>query len=202
MIKNADQNLSSGSKWLTGFPISESSTVQTDVPKWTGKKVAPAAPIFGETICAIAPAHVVQVECLVETINISSFSNIQALTSYAAQLQVVDDALKRVYELERQSRGRIAARKLMIFIEFNFKKKNITLTSKLLEKVDLASLGIHSLIGLTRSTLRARSRLPVWDDVYRRSRKAVQDRGYSVDELFIGMPEIEESSKDGRVKKV
>ncbi|WP_289242039.1 MULTISPECIES: hypothetical protein [Delftia] len=122
-------------------------------------------------------------------------------TSHAAHEQVVEEALTRIYDLERQALGRLAARKLMFFIEVNFKKRNIFLTALLLKRVDLESLGVHSIIGLARTTMRARDSLETWERLYLKSRKAIEKKGYKADVMFVGMPKLEENASDGKISK-
>lgn len=185
--------------WVPGFPISQSSTTESKNSRSEsfGRKCVVSDDHWRNDIFMhVRPVHCVQVECVVSAPVLSWAFQLEAVTASSSQEQIVNETLEQIYALERMQQGRFAARKLMIFVETNFKKKNLTLTSSLLDKVKLNFLGMHALLGLTRSTLRARAGLPAWDAIYRKSRVAVEDRGFNADELFVGMPRVESAIKD------
>lgn len=193
--------ISADNRWLAGFPISQTST--TDYLHSKKENISRRSAPFDGGGCEfgvvpVMPAHIVQIECIVSAPIFCWGSQLHALTASSHQQQIVNETLEQIYALERRQQGRIAARKLMIFVETNFKKKNLTLTSSLLDKVELNLLGIHALLGLTRSTLRARAGLPAWNVIYKKSRLAVESRGFNADELFVGMPRVEDAIEDDR----
>jgi len=133
-------------------------------------------------------AYFSQVECIVIVDRPErNLFVLNAATSMAAEMRRVDEALKGVYALEQGREGRLAARALMIFLEKNFKTKNLAAASALVDRVDLEKLGVHSLIGLVRTTARIKLTLPSWNALYRRSRRAVELKGYSSDRMFVGI---------------
>lgn len=133
-------------------------------------------------------AYFSQVECIVIVDRPErNLFVLNAATSMAAEVRRVDEALKSVYALEQGREGRLAARALMIFLEKNFKAKNLAAASALVDRVDLDKLGVHSLIGLVRTTARIKLTLPSWSALYRRSRRAVERKGYSPERMFVGI---------------
>ena len=92
-----------------------------------------------------------------------------------------DSAVKSVlistYSLDKEGFGRLAAQKVMLFVEKNLKRNGLTEANRLLELADASKLSSRSLIGLIRSTARLKDRLPAWSTAYLKSRKEVAKQG-------------------------
>lgn len=101
---------------------------------------------------------------------------------------VVQNALNVVYALEAAGRNRLAAQQMMSFVEDHLHTTSLDMANKLLTDADLYQLSSRSLIGLIRSTARARKELPAWPVAYRMACLAVKKSGKNPDSLFIGLP--------------
>ena len=106
--------------------------------------------------------------------------------------QAVRSALCKIYELDKAGHARIAAQEAMIFIEKNLKINGLFTANKLLATADLTLLSSRSLIGLIRSTCRAKDFLPAWEQAYIKSRRQVKKLGKNPNSLFIGLPFVQD----------
>lgn len=107
--------------------------------------------------------------------------------------EVVRRELTGVYSLDAAGRNRLAAQKLMHFIEDHLHSTSLDIANKILTEADFSRLSSRTLIGLVRSTARAQKVLPAWWTTYRASRLAVKKLGKDPDSLFVGLPQLTES---------
>jgi len=108
------------------------------------------------------------------------------------RVAVVQNTLDGVYALEAAGRNRLAAQQMMNFVEDHLHTTSLDMANKLLTDADLHQLSSRSLIGLMRSTARARKELPAWPVAYKAACLAVKKLGKNPDALFIGLPKFME----------
>lgn len=98
------------------------------------------------------------------------------------------DALKLTYALEELGRHREAAREVMRLIEENLHATTLNVANTFLADADVKKLSSRSLIGLIRSSSRARDALPAWNAAYKRSWSEVKRQDKNPEALFVGLP--------------
>lgn len=119
-----------------------------------------------------------------------NFDPIVALSSsaYDAGMRLSKAALKLTYALEEVGRHREAAREVMRVIEDNLHATNLSIANNILADADVEKLSSRSLIGLIRSSSRAREALPAWDLAYKNSWNEIKRKQKSPEALFVGLP--------------
>ncbi|WP_146749287.1 hypothetical protein [Paracidovorax anthurii] len=118
----------------------------------------------------------------VDTLVVSSSS------AYDAGMELSKAALKLTYALEEVGRHREAAREVMRLIEDNLHATNLGIANNILTDADVKKLSSRSLIGLIRSSSRAREALPAWNLAYKKSWNEVKRKQKSPEALFVGLP--------------
>lgn len=109
-------------------------------------------------------------------------------SSYEAGAALSNEALRLTYALEEVGLHREAAREVMRSIEDNLHATCLTVANTILADADVKKLSSRSLIGLIRSSSRAREELPAWNSAYRRSWNEVKRKDKNPEALFVGLP--------------
>ena len=112
----------------------------------------------------------------------------------ATSIQSLQTGIKNmwgeVYNLEKSSQPRLAAQKIMLFVESHLNENNVVHLNKFLLAANMSELSVRSLIGLVRSTFRVAAKLPAWKSVYSQARVRVVELGRDPNSVFIGLPTI------------
>lgn len=119
-------------------------------------------------------------------------SVIQSSSAIEAGARLANAALKLTYALEEVGRPREAAREVMRVIEDHLHVTNLSVANNILTDAEVQKLSSRSLIGLIRSSSRARQVLPAWDSAYQKSWKEVKRKNKNPEALFVGLPRPKE----------
>lgn len=79
----------------------------------------------------------------------------------------------------------------MKLIESSFDDGNFSVVNLLLQEFNPSLYSVHAILGVIRSTVRARSVLSNWDGAYARAWDDLFSRGENVKGLFVGLPQID-----------
>lgn len=109
----------------------------------------------------------------------------------------IEAKLDAVYAFDAAGRGRIAAREVMTIVENAFDEHDLEKVNKVLEHSDVSRMSSRSLIGLVRSTFRARHLLPAWKFFYIKAWNQFSSLEITAEAAFIGMP----SPYEGKIAK-
>lgn len=112
-------------------------------------------------------------------------------SSVEFSVRMAEQTLENIYGLDESGYGRSAAQEVMVFINKNLKKNCLVEANTLLERANVARMSSRSLIGLIRSTYRARDQLPAWRMAYKKSKAHLALVGRDPDALFIGLVDLE-----------
>lgn len=94
-------------------------------------------------------------------------------------------------ELPNESRAfddRLESRKIMQMVEHLFAQDRLSDLDLVLYAANIDKMSSRAIVGLIRSTARARTLLPSWNGAYLKAWDAIQDLGKDPAPLFVGLP--------------
>lgn len=103
--------------------------------------------------------------------------------------QGVPRYLLQLYALEEAGKHREAAKLIFEFIESNFASLSLDKINSLIEMISLERLSEWSIVGIVRSTYRARHVLGLWKNLYQNARRELHSKGHDANKLLIGIQE-------------
>lgn len=137
--------------------------------------------------CVVSPSFTGSIFEVALT-RLQALNELKSSSAVDSNWSAVAATLDGVYALDAQGENRSAARGLLVFLEERLQRKNLAEANHLLAKVDVSHLSSRSMIGLVRSTYRAKRYLPAWEKAYEQSWHQVEKLGKSPESLFIGLP--------------
>lgn len=99
----------------------------------------------------------------------------------------ISKLLTSVSLLEGQGCARMASRLSMRFIEQSFKNHDLEKVNRLLRIIEPQKYQEQVIVGVLRSTFRARKLLPAWSSLLSKSKQSLEQRGADVGGLLIGL---------------
>lgn len=141
----------------------------------------------GDFMRQVSPIGITITVASSATFNVDTLAVLSS-SAYDAGMKLSKAALKLTYALEEVGRHREAAREVMRLIEDNLHATNLNIANNILADADVKKLSSRSLIGLIRSSSRAREALPAWDLAYKNSWNEVKRKQKSPEALFVGLP--------------
>ena len=85
---------------------------------------------------------------------------------------------------------RAQGRAYIQLVKHCFAAGNLSTVNQLLADTDFAELSNHSIVGLIRTTCRARGNLPAWQNAYEFATAELIKRGGDPAKVFVGLPPI------------
>ena len=79
------------------------------------------------------------------------------------------------------------ARRILSEIEYYFAKNQSHEVDILLKNIEPRQYGIHAVIGIVKSTYRAKNMLLNWESMFDKTKKYLSDEGYNPEEIFFNM---------------
>jgi hypothetical protein len=100
---------------------------------------------------------------------------------------MIQQTLAETYSLDQDGKHREASVFLLQYIEERFVNNDISSINELFAQVDLDKLGVWSIIGLVRSTARARSMLSAWQQILDKSITTLEKLNADPQKMLVGL---------------
>lgn len=111
----------------------------------------------------------------------------QSLTRLSDVLQPIRSMMQKAKLLDKEAKPREAGIALMTYIEESFRSGRLDSVNWLLTEFRPEEWSEASVLGVVRSSARARKKLPAWHGVFQRAKNEIKRRGRNADGLFIGL---------------